>query len=136
MAALVGVESGSYFALEDGIRQKVKMDADLQDEFDMLRNTGAFATGTIFGNTLTKGLEVAAPVVKKGFDKVGDAFKKPEVNTQSQTEIDLVPDTSLENVPQETTTKVINTTPTKDDFTDVTFVGKKILQQSTTGSFN
>lgn len=124
MAALVGVESGSYFALEDGIRQKVKMDADLQDEFNMLQSSGAFATGTIFGNTLTKGLEVAAPVVKKGIDKVGDAFKKPEVNTQSQTEIDLVPDTSLENVPQETTTKVeptANTTPTKDDFTDVTY---------------
>ena len=124
MAALVGVESGSYFALEDGIRQKVKMDADLQDEFNYLQNSGAFATGTIFGNTLTKGLEVAAPVVKKGFDKLGNALKKPEVNTQSQTEIDLVPDTSLENVPQETTTKVeptANTTTTKDDFTDVTY---------------
>tara|TARA_B100000212_G_scaffold341436_1_gene324612 strand:+ start:6021 stop:8684 length:2664 start_codon:yes stop_codon:yes gene_type:complete len=123
-AALVGVESGSYFALEDGIRQKVKMDADLQEEFNYLQNSGAFATGTIFGNTLTKGLEVAAPVVKKGIDKVGNALKKPEINTQSQTEIDLVPDTSLENVPQETTTKVeptANTTTTKDDFTDVTY---------------
>ncbi len=122
MAALVGVESGSYFALEDGIRQKVKMDADLQDEFNMLQSSGAFATGTIFGNTLTRGLEAGAPIIKKGFEKVGDAFKKPEVNTQSQTEIDLVPDTSLENVPQETTTKVeptANTTPT--DYSGVKF---------------
>ena len=101
MAALVGVESGSYFALEDGIRQKVKMDADLQEEFDYLRNTGAFATGTIFGNTLTRGLEAGAPIVKKGFEKVGQALKKPD-NTQLQNEIDLVPDQSLENVPQET----------------------------------
>ena len=65
MAALVGVESGSYFALEDGIRQKVKMDADLQEEFNYLQNSGAFATGTIFGNTLTRGLEAGAPIVKR-----------------------------------------------------------------------
>ena len=41
----------------------------IPDEFNMLQSSGAFATGTIFGNTLTKGLEVAAPVVKKGIDK-------------------------------------------------------------------
>ena len=63
MAALVGVESGSYFAMEDGIRQSVKMDADLQEEFNYLQNSGAFATGTIFGNTLTKGLEAGAPEI-------------------------------------------------------------------------
>ena len=92
----------------------------IRDRFDYLRNTGAFATGTIFGNTLTRGLEAGAPIVKKGFEKVGQALKKPD-NTQLQTEIDLVPDQSLENVPQETTTKVeptTNTTPTTTELVD------------------
>ncbi len=116
MAALVGVESGSYFAMEDGIRQSVKMDADLQEEFNYLQNSGAFATGTIFGNTLTKGLEAGAPIIKKGFNKLGDALKKPD-NTQSQTEIDFVPD----NVSQETTTKVEPTANTTTDLSKETF---------------